>query len=81
MLKDKLNEMKAVAAQKIPPETMAIMLRSRVALGETGILAGTIKPGERFPDFTLNDAQGKPVSLAGLRSKGPVLISLYRGVW
>ena len=31
MLKDKLNEMKAVAAQMIPPETMAIMLRSQTA--------------------------------------------------
>ena len=81
MLKDKLNEMKAVAADKIPPETMAIMLRSRVALGESGILARTIKVGEPFPDFTLADAHGAQVSLTELRGAGPVLISLFRGVW
>ncbi len=81
MLKDKLNEMKAASAGKIPPETMAIMLRSRVALGESGILEKTIKVGEKMSDFTLPDANGTAVSLDGLRRKGPVLISLYRGVW
>ena len=81
MLKDKLNELKAAAAGNIPPETMATMQRTRAELTNSGILDQVIKVGEKLSDFTLPDAAGQQVSLAELRRNGPVLISLYRGVW
>lgn len=81
MLKDKLEEMKGAAAAQIPPENLAIMLRSRDALGNTDILEQTIKVGDRVGDFRLADADGTQVDLAELRNKGPVVISIYRGVW
>jgi len=37
--------------------------------------------GERPPDFTLPDAAGRPVSLAGYRGKKPVVLVFYRGYW
>lgn len=81
MLKDKLEHLKEIAAKKISPENMKKMLRSRVAVENSGILARTIQRGEKIPDFSLEDAQGDTVFLKELRARGPVLITLYRGVW
>lgn len=43
--------------------------------------APAVRVGERPPDFTLPDAAGRPVSLAELRGKKPVIIVFYRGHW
>jgi hypothetical protein len=44
--------------------------------------AGAPQPGQQAPDFTLADADGKPVSLAALRrSHRAVLLIFYRGYW
>lgn len=44
---------------------------------------GAIGPriGERIPDFTLPDADGRLISLSSLLRSGPVVISLNRGHW
>jgi len=81
MLKDKLNEMKAASAGQTPPEALEVMLRSREALTNSDILDRVIKVGAKLPDFSLADETGRRVNLADLRQNGPVLISIYRGVW
>jgi peroxiredoxin len=43
--------------------------------------AKAIQPGQAFPAFTLPSATGTPISSADLLSKGPLLISFYRGEW
>ena len=42
---------------------------------------GGIPNGTASPDFTLPDVFGKEVSLKSLLTKGPVVISFYRGEW
>ena len=37
--------------------------------------------GDAAPDFELPDARGGSVTLAGLRSDGPVVLVFYRGAW
>lgn len=37
--------------------------------------------GDSAPDFTLPEARGGEVSLAGLRADGPVVLTFYRGGW
>ncbi len=81
MLKDQLEKLKESASRKISPENMKKMLHSRVAVENSGILARAIRSGEKMPDFSLEDAQRNSVSLEKLRARGPVLITLYRGVW
>jgi peroxiredoxin Q/BCP len=39
--------------------------------------AAPIKAGERAPDFTLPDTEGKPVTLSKLLEKGPVILAFY----
>lgn len=42
----------------------------------------TLAVGERVPEFTLSPANGtEPVSLSGLRRRGPVIIEFLRGTW
>ncbi len=81
MLSVKLNEMKAASAAKVPPETRAIMMQAKADLAASGILEKTIKVGDKVADFKLADASGKLVSFAELRQQGPVLITIYRGIW
>jgi len=33
------------------------------------------------PEFSLPDADGKPVALSALLEKGPVVVVFYRGYW
>lgn len=40
-----------------------------------------LRSGQTAPDFTLPDAQGRPVTLSGLLRGGPVVITFYRGGW
>ena len=37
----------------------------------------TLKVGDKAPDFTLPDTDGKPVSLSGLLADGPVILAFY----
>ena len=80
-LKDKLDAMREAAKGRIPPEVRAVMERAIDDLRRSGILARVPKVGDHAPDFTLPNAQGEPVSLAGLRARGPVVLSFYRGRW
>ena len=46
--------------------------------------AGAPKVGEKAPDFTLSDSQGKPVQLYSLLNEAPgswVVLIFYRGYW
>jgi peroxiredoxin Q/BCP len=39
--------------------------------------ASTLKVGDKAPEFTLPDTEGRPVSLAGLLARGPVILAFY----
>ena len=40
-----------------------------------------LKKGDKAPLFELPNAQGKPVNMADLLARGPVVLTFYRGVW
>ncbi len=65
----------------VPPEIHPIMERATAELIASGAADRALKVGDRAPVFTLNDPDGKPVSSVDLLSKGPLVISFYRGVW
>ena len=80
-LQQKLDDYKKQFQAKAPPDKAKLMGKATAELKESGILANVVKEGERAPDFSLNDADGNPVSLPDLRTKGPVVLTFYRGVW
>ena len=54
--------------------SIARLKASRIAEGVLGV-------GGMAPDFSLPNAIGETVSLAGLRARGPVVLKFYRGAW
>jgi len=64
-----------------PAPVHAIMKRATDELIASGQAQRTLKVGDKAPVFTLNDADGHPVSSTELLAKGPLVISFYRGVW
>lgn len=40
-----------------------------------------VKAGDQTPDFTLENMDGKRISLSGFRGKKNVLLVFYRGHW
>jgi len=80
-LQEKLDSIREAARTRIPPETRAVMERSVEELRASGIVQRVVRVGQPAPEFTLPNAAGTPVSLAGLRARGPVVLSFYRGRW
>lgn len=85
-LQDRLNAFKAdFEAGKLPrkPPASAIetMHRATAALIASGQAQRARKAGDRAPEFTLNDPDGRSVSSRDLLKQGPLVLSFYRGVW
>jgi len=69
---------------------MVFVLSGASAFGQLGPKDGgelrpteldRVKIGEKAPDFTLEDADGKSISLSDFRGKKSVVLVFYRGYW
>jgi peroxiredoxin len=65
----------------VPRSVIETMHRATAELIASGAAACALKAGDKAAAFTLNDPDGKPVALADLLARGPLVISFYRGVW
>jgi hypothetical protein len=59
-----------------------LTMRSRIFVAVVATLMLTVpalalEVGSKAPDFTLTDPAGKPVTLAGMLGKGPVVIYTF----
>ena len=80
-LEEKLAAIREMAETRQPPEVRAVMQKATDDLRASGIMDQVARVGTLAPDFTLPDVAGRPVSLAALRARGPVVLSFYRGRW
>jgi hypothetical protein len=80
-LQDRLDRMKAGFEKTAPPENLEIMHRVTGDLRRSGIMDSVARAGQAAPGFTLDDSRGRPVGLALQLSRGPVILTFYRGVW
>jgi peroxiredoxin len=62
-------------------EVLDTMSRATAELIATGQAQRAKKAGDVAPEFILNDPNGRPVSSHELLTRGPLVISFYRGVW
>ncbi len=62
-------------------EALDVMHRATDELIASGQARHARKAGDVAPEFTLLDADGKPVSSRELLARGPLVVSFYRGVW
>jgi len=80
-LKADLDAFRSSFMTDAPPEVRDAMIRADMELAASGITDHALKAGDRAPDFRLPDAGGGYVRLRNLLSKGPAVVSFYRGGW
>src|SRR5258706_13321948 len=79
-LQERMNAMKETFERTLSPEKRDIRYRATEDLRRSGILDRVIKVGAPIPEFTLPNARGEKVSSADLHSRGPLVMTFYRGV-
>lgn len=80
-LQDRLERIRANFSQQAPAEAKNIMSRATADLSASGILDRIPQAGAELPPFDLPDSQGKTWTSAGLLEQGPLVLTVYRGVW
>ncbi|MGD8862199.1 MAG: peroxiredoxin-like family protein [Myxococcales bacterium] len=80
-LRDRIAQFTDAMAKQLPRETGATLAAELEKLAESGIAAGALQRGATAPDFELPNAQGGTFELSTALSKGPVVLSFYRGSW
>ncbi|OBQ68174.1 peroxiredoxin-like family protein [Mesorhizobium erdmanii] len=65
----------------VPHSVIETMHRATAELIASGAAGRALKAGDKLPDFALSDPDGNMVLSADLLSRGPLVISFYRGVW
>jgi peroxiredoxin len=80
-LKAELDAFRSEFISKAPPQVREAMTSADMELAASGISRRAVKAGNRAPDFRLPDARGGRVRLSELLTKGPVVVSFYRGGW
>jgi peroxiredoxin len=80
-LQDQLDEITANTRSLVQPERMAVSERAVSELLASGIEEKILPVGATAPEFTLNDASGRPVRSADLLALGPLVLDFFRGRW
>lgn len=85
-LQQKLEEFKKAFESGAPPcnaphEAIEKMHRATEELKASGMEGGALKVGDRAPSFTLFNQEHIEVASADLLSKGPLVVSFFRGHW
>lgn len=81
-LQGKLDALKFEFDNRLaPPAAVAALHRSVDELIASGAEGRALKVGDLAPAFTLPDVDGNPVSSRVLLTKGPLVVTFYRGIW
>ena len=80
-LQQRLERIREGFVKQAPPETLAIMNRAAEEIRNSGVLDNVVGEGLSAPGFTLSDSRDTPVTLQALRSRGPVVLTFFRGDW
>jgi hypothetical protein len=80
-LKEELETVLAQFEKDVPEEVRNIITTESERLAQSGIAEQSLKVGDKAPAFSLPNGAGKTVSSNDLLSKGPMVVSFYRGGW
>lgn len=69
------------AMGRLKPEHKEKQDRHIAELRASGAVERALRAGARAPEFALPNQRGETVTLAGLRARGPLVISFFRGSW
>ncbi len=80
-LQSQLHEFQTSALAHAPAAAISTIQDWNAELSTSGIVGRSLQPGQAAPDFALPNAHGQTVTLAGLLTHGPVVVTFYRGAW
>lgn len=80
-LQEELSARSEASAEKIPAAMKQTMADGQRQIDASGVLDRALNIGAKAPNFSLPSATGEAVSLSELLSKGPVVLTWYRGGW
>ncbi len=80
-LKDRLDRILEGFKKDAPPEVLAVMAAGEQTLRDSGIMDRIPRVGSPLPAFSLPDTEGHPVASGELLARGPLVVTMYRGVW
>ena len=80
-LQDNIVDYKAGFSQKAPANVQELMKLATKNLADSGIVDKAPKVTEKLPTFSLPNQNGDLVNLSDLLTKGPVVVTFYRGGW
>lgn len=80
-LSQQLADYRTAWLARVPAERQALMDQHVAHLAATGADRAARQVGDRAPPICLLDQHGKMLDVAGLRAKGPVVVTFYRGGW
>ena len=63
------------------PKILGVLHRATEDLHRSGILERVVRVGDRAPDFALPDSRERIMRLSDAITRGPVVLSFYRGHW
>lgn len=80
-LQQQLDALQRDAVARRPPEVAAALKQAVDDLVRSGIAERSLKSGDPAPDFELTNEVGNPFRLSEALTKGPVVVTFYRGAW
>ncbi len=78
---EKLKATKKRIEGNMAPQFLKIMHNATDSLKKSGIQDKVLKIGDKIPDFELSNQNNEVINVKELYSKGPVVITFYRGFW
>lgn len=80
-LKEEIAKFMQQFLDQVPAKVQTIMEEEANRLAQSGIAEKSLNVGDKAPAFSLPNASGKIVASTALLSRGPLLVSFYRGGW
>lgn len=80
-LKEKLTAIREAGSKQIPADKLAIMHAVTAKQQASGIADRALGAGASLPPFELTNQNGDTVRSADLLARGPLVLTVYRGVW
>jgi hypothetical protein len=80
-LTEQLNDLKQQLGREVSREILEEIGQFVQGLAQSGIEKTSCQAGDKAPPFILPNVAGQLVSSEDILSKGPMVLSFYRGVW
>jgi hypothetical protein len=80
-LKQQIADFQKEMFPQIPEQVLEVLLRTTEDQVKSGVAEKALKVGNKAPDFALPNVRGESVSLSEALTKGPAVVTFYRGHW